>query len=204
MCSFRQYAHIVMFFVVAGCLLAIPARANNTTIPWLTGSFGSTQTNYMYALSPDGSLLATIAFFPVVPDIQLSYTGDCNVDPFCYGIGSGPIMTGTVSGDIWDNNNNVQLEGFSGQITGGTATLEQWWQDGSLTVFILTMNYSFTGVWTNQWHTVGSVSTFYSSEGPQDTIASITTNTPEPGTIALLTTGILCGLRRCTKRHLRA
>ena len=88
--------------------------------------------------------------------------------------------------------NGGEISGFFQSCTGNLICEANEWQ----------FDFTFRGIWSNGWWSEGSSGIHISTNPPGDTFGSVamTTFTPEPGTIALLSTGIVCGWRRWRSR----
>ena len=63
-------------------------------------------------------------------------------------------------------------------------------------------DFTFRGIWSNGWWSEGSSSIHVGTfNGITEGSVAMTTFTPEPGTIALLSTGIVCGWRSWKSRN---
>ena len=173
----------------------LPARADST-VPWLTGSFG----NFGGLFSVSGTwddYQWNLALFPNLPDMTVTWSCDAN---FCQGYGGGAFTGGAAYGEIWSSSLNSLLYTFTGEILAGGAFREA----GHCVVLDQCPSYTydqyyinFKGLWSNGWSTVGSdYATDFESDwngSHQSNVLgwfSITTNTPEPATLTLIGVGL--------------
>jgi PEP-CTERM motif-containing protein len=195
----RAYFAAICLFVILLVCVAVPraAQADATIVPWMTGDFLDGLTFSMHpAYSPDGQW-----FFGTGVLIEEQDTWsplDCG-NGICERFGVGVITGGTAGGYIyhWDGVAWVPAATLVGRVTGGDVQMTEVYDGfGSLLQFDYQYHYAFSGVWTNQWHTVGSVYAWDigNGGGPQGnggSVFTLTTSTPEPGTMLLLGSGLL-------------
>ena len=187
--------------VLAICIATTtPAQADNT-IAWLTGSnFSSLSDNAIFAESPDGVLAAQISYLPTVGDLTWTYYGDCSIE--CYGNGVGLVTGGSANGILYyfSDPNNTPIATFTGSVTSGTVDFQVWIDNvGCCSDYENMYWYDSKGTWSNGWWTSGSVFAIQ-SEG-FSTNVSMTTYTPEPGSMVLFGSGII-GLAGVLRRKL--
>jgi hypothetical protein len=146
-------------------------------------------------ISPDG-----LWAFDIQTDVvegKITGQTDCG-NGICVFMGQGPIIGGTAIGDLFQvvGGNFIPYATMNGWVTGGTVDKTEVYESGVLTQFNYQYHYNFVGVWTNQWHTSGAVYGFNvwdgtGQQGPGGSDFTLTTSTPEPGTVMLLGSGLL-------------
>ena len=105
----------------------------------------------------------------------------------------------------WNGSSFDPFATFNGWVTGGDVQKTEVYVDGLLTQFNYQYHYDFVGAWTNQWNTLGNV---YGTnmwdgigqQGPGESLFTLTTSTPEPGTITLLGASVLALARGIYKK----
>jgi len=179
---------LLSFILLAFCLsFPVRARADSATVPWLSGTFsgnpdlfsvGSGWQDYSWWLS----------FSPNLPD--MSGTWYCDENGFCENSGSAAFTGGTGYGEIRSSSNGVLLATFTGEVLGGRVSwYEHCHPDCQFPLYYYNEYYfSFTGLWSNGWLTGGS--DYAQDWGPTSVQFDMTTTTPEPGTLALISVGI--------------
>jgi PEP-CTERM motif-containing protein len=196
------------FFLIFLLVLSfsLPAEADSTNVPWLSGSFsssgslfsvGGTWQDYQWSLE----------LSPNLPDMTVTWSCDVN---YCEGWSGGAFTGGTAYGQIWSLSLNSLLYTFSGEILTGGAFREAghcvvWDQCPSYTFDQYDVN--FRGQWSNGWYTVGDdFATDFESDWngshQSDVLGffDMATSTPEPATLTLMGVG-LAGVYVRTKRR---
>jgi len=188
---------LAILAIILICLVAtIPAQAGNT-IPWMTGTFpnGGAYSNFGGGTSPDGKWWFGMSFSPTIQYPDLNWT--CADVSSCYGYGYSSITGGTVTGNLYDTTSWIQVASFSGFITGGTFFAQAWgpvWPEYWDQAW-----FDFSGAWTNGLSTTGYDYTTNSIDAAGGWF-TITTVTPEPGTIGLVGLGIVGLYSRLRRR----
>jgi len=137
-----------------------------------------------------GESIFSLSFNPTIPDHELNWT--CfDLGYYCYGTAGGSITGGTATGTVYhfDGTNYIPQAYFSGSISGGMFDKLSWNLYGT-DYYWDKYWYDFSGTWTNGWITKGSGYSSPSSDGNIGEF-TITTTTPEPGTLGLLGLGIV-------------
>ena len=194
---------IVCFAVVAG---------HADTIPELTGTFnvfgsdnfGNPRVNMVNLISPIGVPFAGMTFSPPA---NLPFTTITNCST--YGCVFVTLWDGSAFGGAVGMGADVgggQFITMTGGMTGGVISGLQEECTGNLICYADEWQFDFTfrGIWSNGWWSEGSSSIHISTNPPGETFGSVamtTFATPEPGTIALLSTGIVCGWRSWRRRN---
>jgi hypothetical protein len=196
---------IASFAVVAGHADTIPSLTGDFTIETLESSnFGTGENSAPIFRLPDlppGT--AAIMFSPPanLPSNTLPCPPACD---FTVTFWNGSAIGGTV--------------GMDADIGGQFITMTGWMTGGEISGFRQIVNnpnlccdanewqfdFTFRGIWSNGWWSEGSSSIHISTNPPGETFGSVamtTFATPEPGTIALLSTGIVLGWRSWRSRN---
>ena len=171
----------------------------------MTGYFPGENTFGLFPsiLSPDGQWLFD---FSLTVEEQLNWSWECG-NGVCTRYGGGPVTGGTAVGNLyqWNGGNPLPYATFTGWVTGGGVEKVELWVSGYMTAYNYQYHYGFVGVWSNQWHTSGSVYGWntwsgYGEPGPGGSWFDITTQTPEPGTIIMLGSGLLMFAKTLLKK----
>jgi hypothetical protein len=192
----RTFSYVLPFLLV---ILSANCRADNT-VPWLTGLFsGGNQTTYE---TGTGTTIGIGGFYLPNPPLTfmssqfLVTSTDFVETPLCLdGVCGGYSFIGDISGGTLLM--NVLNLDFSGAIMqGGFGGYYCWDADvcGD-TYYVEDTGFSFRGVWSNGWHTDGELFVFACSDlSCQQGINGyviMTTATPEPSSMILLSSGVL-------------
>ena len=190
---FRHFALPILAITVISLAAALPAHADGTVVPWMTG--GNFMPDFFNPFSfggafypPNGEVYVTFSVSPTIPDHTLDWI--CPDQYLCYANYNGSF-TGTVTGelyDITDYSTSIHMASFSGPITGGSFEEQAWELQGEFGYWNK-YGYGFSGTWTNGFYTEGSGYSSTSSDMNGGWL-SVTTYTPEPATIGLLGLGI--------------
>ena len=187
-----------LFFLTSLVILCfpIPAQANSTIVPWLSGSFASPGNLF----SVDGTFQDyqwNLLLVPNLPDMTVTWS--CDVTS-CEGYGGGFYSGGAAYGEIWSISLNSLLFTFTGEIGPGGAFREAGHcipVDACPSYTFDQYYVNFTGFWSNGWYTVGTDNAidFESDWGGahQSNVSgwfSMTTTTPEPATLTLVGVGL--------------
>jgi hypothetical protein len=196
---------VLVFVVLAFCLLST-VLTQAQTVPWMTGEFGNSACPYgcnpfyVQGFNSGPSLMFDITANPIVGDVTWDWQCDDQLRE-CHGQGSGAITGGDVVGGIYDMNNNFAPRAtLAGSVTGGFVLFEEW--TGMDNSYWDRYYYSFSGEWTNGFSTVAEAYSSTSSDGGVDEF-SLTTYSPEPGTLLTLASGILGVVGVARKRFCR-
>ena len=201
---FRKASRLpfLLFAILVFCWLhPVPVAAGN--IPWMTGSFYGFDAFDMYATSPDNQWL----FWLSVNGAEAFQWGNwsCGVTGYCERWGYGDYTGGSAYGELnhWDGSTWLLDSTFNGAVLpGGQITrVEACYAFPYDCVWDYEYYYSFTGNWSNQWHTAANV---YGWDTTSFTGSwfDMTTSTPEPPSMLLLATGGL-GLAGLLRRQLK-
>ena len=198
MCHIRNRSLLPTLFIVCSICLAMsaPAQASSTTIPWMTGSFFGQGSFVLFpgVTSPDGQWFFNMETAVVEGKTVGEY--ECG-NGMCTFYGFAPITGGTADGNLyhWNGSSFDPFATFTGWVTGGGVDKTEVYTGDVLTQYNHQYRYDFVGAWSNQWHTSGSVYTWGIWDGINDpgggSYFDVTTQTPEPGTILLLGSGLL-------------
>lgn len=187
------------FILVFGLFFPIGARADSTTVPWLTGTFMS-PVELFGVENTSGDYFWWLSFSPKLPD--MSGTWYCpEFGGFCENSGSGLITGGTGHGEIWSSSKDVLLATFTGNVLSGRVIwdnvcssycpIPDWYYN--------VYSFRFSGEWSNGWLTAGSD---FAEDVSGSSLATfdMTTTTPEPGTLTLIGMGLAGAYVRLRRR----
>jgi hypothetical protein len=170
-----------------------PAQAGNITVPWMTGDFPASNAFGVGSCLNGGPLCFELSFSPDIGNVNMIW--ECTSDGLqCYGYGSGPITGGAATGALtyWNGTTNIPQATFTGTVLddGGYVFYQSW--TGIFNQEFDQYFYDFAGTWSNGSVTFGSVRSYFNSDAapPEQGDYSLTTYSPEPGTITLVGLGI--------------
>jgi hypothetical protein len=188
-CGSRKATLGLISLILVFCVsFPVAARADSTTVSWLTGTFVGT-VDMFGVTSNSGDYSWWLSFSPQLPDMSGNWY--CDENGFCENSGSGTITSGTGYGEIWSSSKGVLLATFTGKVLSGWVT---WVEHCSLYCQYPLYNYNeyyfqVAGDWSNGWLTAGSDFTTAASGNSLATF-DITTTTPEPATLTLVGMGL--------------
>jgi hypothetical protein len=196
---------IVLLSVLALVLSSVVTPANLVAgnITWATGVFSSDLPFYVEIFSPDGLWDFNVS----VNAPQYVVWGPWICGQTCERDGAGYFLAGTASGDLsyWNGSAWILQATFSGVVpAGGSINDIECLGCAPTLAWDYEYYYSFYGAWTNQWQTDASVYAWdrggYCCVSPGGEF-TLTTSTPEPGTLFMLGSGVL-GLAGIVRRKL--
>ena len=195
-CCSRKVNLGLLSLILVFCLsFPVAARANSTTVSWLSGTF--TGSEAMFGV--DGSWQDyswQLMFLPDLPD--MSGTWYCDEYLFCENSGSAVITGGHGRGAFWSSN-GTQFAEFTGKVLGGWVTWQRYDTADNGYYDYWEFFMSVRGVWSNGWVTTGTATAWETSGRPL-TQLDITTTTPEPATLTLIGVGIAGVYMRIRRR----
>src|SRR5215467_8906021 len=101
-----------LFCLVSPIMLSFPLPARgDSTVPWLSGSFGSFGSLFSVSGTWD-DYQWNVALSPDLPDMTVTWSCDAN---YCDGSGGGAFTFGTAYGEIWSSSSNSLLYTFTGE-----------------------------------------------------------------------------------------
>ena len=191
----RQPRTLGLLLLAVCCLyLAAPTIAvADDIVPWMTGYFSGHWPYEMSALSPDSQWSFSLSGAPTE---YVNWSWECGENNYyCEHKGFGYFTGGSVGGTLyqWNGSDWILQQTFNGLVApGGYIENSEVYLAGQLTYWWYQyQGLRFQGFWSNGWTTEGEVSGYQASNGSEGANFDVTTSTPEPGTIVMMTNGAL-------------
>ena len=171
------------------------------TIDWMSGDFTQFNSDHDFDFSQCNQDCSWVFYMNFEPDANITWTPCDPNDVHCVSHGVGPIVGGTVGGNLYYQGGNLRVEEayFIGSIGSGYFDGYNYYYSDS---YEYEYWFEFAGVWSNGISTDGTGHCFSDIDGSTCGY-HLTTVTPEPGTLLTLNTGVLFVLGLARKRLFR-